>query len=154
MAMLLSVFLVLPGCRGATIEQTEVPDTEENRILYAQVMAYRDAMERRDIEAIMALVSRNYYENAGTTDRDEDDYGYEELRDEVIPKLLDNVKVVQYRLLLRRIEVDSERAFVDYEYFYRFKFSEGGNDGWAQRNDFNRLEFLMENGTWKIVAGL
>ena len=142
------------GCAGTTIPGTEVEDNVDNRAIYEQVLAYRDAMETRDTDKLLAMTSTRYYENGGTTDTEVDDYGYETLRDKVLPRLRENIKAVQYRILLRRVGVDGERAWADYEYFYRFKYVEGGREGWAQKNDFNRLEFIREDGHWKIVAGL
>jgi len=145
---------VFSGCMGATIPMTEIPDNEETRAIHAKVLAYKEAMESRDIDAIMALVSHRYYENAGTTETDRDDYGYEELRDAVLPRLRQNVQAIHYQVIFRRIEVDDDRAFADYEFFSRFLYSEGGRQAWDQKNDFNRLEFQRESGEWMIVAGL
>lgn len=146
--------LAAPGCKSAMIEDTDIPDTVDTRAIYDRVMEYRVAMEARDVDAILAMVSRDYYENAGTTDRDTDDYGYDTLRDVVLPKLRTNIKAVQYRLLMRRIEVSKDHATADFEYFYRFKYVEGGHEAWTQKNDFNRLEFAREAGRWMIVSGL
>lgn len=154
LASLALLALSAPGCKTAMLPNTEIPDTEDTRAIYERVMTYRDALESRDVDAILAMVSRQYYENAGTTDRDSDDYGYDTLRDVVLPKLRTNIKEVQYRVLMRRIEVDDDRATADYEYFYRFKFVEGGHEAWTQKNDFNRLEFAREAGQWMIVGGL
>ena len=146
--------LAATGCTGAVIPGTEVEDTDDNRAIYEVVIAYRDAMQERDIDRDLAMTSPRYYENGGTTDTEADDYGYETLRDVVLPKLRENVKAVQFRVLLRRVMVDEERAWADYEYFYRFKFVEAGREAWDQKNDFNRLEFLREGTQWKIVSGL
>ncbi|MEZ4265056.1 MAG: nuclear transport factor 2 family protein [Myxococcota bacterium] len=154
MACLALLALAAPGCKSAMIENTEIPDNENTRAIYERVMEYRVAMEARDVDAILAMVSRDYYENAGTTDRDSDDYGYDTLRDTVLPKLRTNIKAVQYRVLMRRIEVDKDHATADFEYFYRFKFVEGGHEAWTQKNDFNRLEFVREADRWMIVGGL
>jgi hypothetical protein len=143
-----------PGCRSATIGTSDILDTETNRVVWEVVMRYRDAIEARDVDAVGAMVSRRYYENAGTTDSDADDYGYESLLMEVLPSLRDNVKTVQYRILMQDIAIDGDRAWADYEYYCNYRYVEGGREGWRQLNDFNRLELVWEDGTWKIVAGL
>jgi hypothetical protein len=111
-------------------------------------------METQNRDRIAGLISRQYYENSSTTDTTADDYGYEELVQQVLPKLLDNIKHVQYRIQVRRIEVDGNRAIAEYEYFYKFQYAEGGRERWISRNDFNRLDLVFEEGSWKIVAGL
>ena len=142
------------GCINSTLPMTDIPDNENTRAIHAKVVAYKEAMEARDVDAIMALVSHRYYENGGTTETDRDDYGYEQLRDVVLPRLRQNVKALQYQVIFRRIEVEETQAFADYEFFSRFLYVEGGREAWDQNNDFNRLTFRMEDGEWMIVAGL
>jgi hypothetical protein len=142
------------GCINSKLPMTDIPDNENTRAIHAKVVAYKEAMEARDVEAIMALVSHRYYENGGTTETDRDDYGYEQLRDVVLPRLRQNVKALQYQVIFRRIEVEENQAFADYEFFSRYLYVEGGREAWDQDNDFNRLTFRMEDGEWMIVAGL
>jgi len=142
------------ACGTTYIANTEIPDTQENREVYQRVMEYREAIEKRDVEALHAMTSRTYFENAGTTDRSDDDYGYETLQGTLLDQLRDNVLAVQLRILLHRISIDGDRAFADYEYYYTFKYVEGGVEGWEPKNDFNRLEFVREDGVWKIASGM
>ncbi len=146
--------LLTTSCGAALIEGTQVEDTPENRAIYDVVESYRLAMEERDSDRIAQLVSRKYYENASTTDTSEDDYGYDSLASSVIPKLRDNIKKVQYRIAIRRIGIEGMRAWAEYEYFSRFLYSEGGREEWITGNDFNRLDLVLEDGAWKISAGL
>ena len=142
------------GCASTYLPHTEIEDTPDTRAIYDVVVAYQNAMEQRNVDALMGLVSHRYYENSGSTERDDDDYGYEQLRDKVAPLLKENIKAVRYRVILRNIEIDDGRAWADFEYFFNFKYVEGGDEGWAQKNDFNRLEFGQERGRWKIIGGL
>jgi len=154
-ARLMVLGLALLGACGTTyIANTEIPDTEENRAIYERVMQYREAIEQRDADALAAMTSRTYFENAATTDRSDDDYGYDKLQGALLRELKDNVLAVQLRILMRRIAVDGDRAFADYEYYYTFKYVEGGVEGWQPKNDFNRLEFVKEDGIWMIASGL
>jgi len=142
------------ACGTSYIGGTEIPDNQENRAIWDRVMEYRKAVETRDADKLLAMVSRKYYENSETTDDSTDDYGYDELRDIVVADFRDNVLEVQYRLLMRRIDIDGDRASADFEYYYSFKYTEGGVTGWKPKNDFNRLELVRENGTWMIAGGL
>ena len=152
--LILGLALVFSACARGTLPNTTIEDTEETRAVYERVQQYRAAMEARDVEGAISMVSPRYYENSGTTDTDRDDYGFQVLHDKVLKLLRDNVLAVQYQVLLRDIKVEGDLAVADYEYFYKFKFVEGGNEGWAQRNDFNRLEFAREGGQWMITGGL
>ena len=145
---------LLVGCQTGHLPNTKIDASDENREVYRVVMAYRSAMEARDVDAILELVSPNYYENGGTTETDEDDYGYDELRDKVAQLLSSNVLAVRYHILLTEIDVSGDRASADYEYRAQFKFMEGEQEGWAQQSDFNRLDLVREDAGWKIVAGL
>ncbi len=151
---ILLAVLVFGGCAGSTIPQTDIPATDDTRAIHAKVLAYQEAMKARDMDAIMALVSHRYYENGGTTETDRDDYGYEELRDQVLPRLRQNVKTVHYQVIFKRIEVDDDQGFADFEFFSRFRYVEGGREAWDQNNDFNRIRFERENGEWMIIGGL
>lgn len=156
LAGLLGVCLLLlaPACATTPIPGTDIPDSPENREIWDRVMEYRAAIESRDAERLLALASRRYFENAATTDESRDDYGWTELHDLVLPTFKDHVAEVQLRLLMRRIQVDGDRAFADYEYFYNVRYIEGGASAWKPRNDFNRLEFVREDGAWRISGGL
>ena len=156
---LLMIFLfacsgTLIGCQASYIPTTRVADNPENRAVYNVVMAYRRAMEQRDARVLKALISRKYFENSGTTERGDDDYGYAQLLEKVLPKLKENIKAVHLRIMVTNIQIDGSRASANYEYFYKFKYVEGGKEGWKQKNDFNRLELAKENGSWKIISGL
>ena len=148
------VCIGITGCGAALIPGTEVADTPNNRAIHAVLEEYRSAMEARDGKRVLKLVSNRYYENASSTDSSEDDYGYERLQQAVVAKLRDNVKKVQYRILLKRVTVNGAQAYAEYEYVARYLFSEGGREQWKMLNDFNRLDLAMEDGAWKIVAGL
>jgi len=150
----ISAVMLAAGCGASLIPGTQVDDTAANRSVYDVIEGYREGMETQNRDRIAGLISRQYYENSSTTDTTADDYGYEELVQQVLPKLLDNIKHVQYRIQVRRIEVDGNRAIAEYEYFYKFQYAEGGRERWISRNDFNRLDLVFEEGSWKIVAGL
>lgn len=153
-AATLAVLALATACAANQIEGTSVPDTEENRAIYDVVEAYRQAIEQRDVKLLSGLISPRYFENSSTTASDEDDYGFEALREKVLPLLQDNIKAVQYSIRLTRIEVEGERAVADFEFWLKFLYSEGGREGWRVENDFNRLEFLKGPDGWKISGGL
>lgn len=151
-APLALVFLI--GCGPGMIEGTEIEATDTNVDIYDAVERYRKAIEERDVEALFSIVSREYFENSGTTDSQQDDYGFDVLREKVLPVLRDNIKKVRVDLRVTEIKVKGDRAEAEFEYFTRFLYSEAGKDGWVTRNDFDRLEFVREDGSWKIVSGL
>lgn len=151
---LLMLAVLLASCGPAHIEGTTVPDTPENRALVDTVEDYRKAVEARDVGTIATLVSRRYFENASTTAEAKDDYGFEGLIQKALPVLRDNVKKVVYKLDVERVAVKGREASVFVEWEMTFQYVEGGLEGWATGKDKNRLDFIIEDGRWKIVAGL
>jgi len=155
---MLRVFLlslvVLASCGQKLIPGTRVPDTKENRVIADLVQKYRLAVERKDIDALKEMVSRRYYSNAGTTGDNQDDYGYDFLEGTILPMLRDDIKQVQFRIYLKRIYFQGDRAFAEFEYYYKFFYLDGGKERWFAKNDHGRLEFAKEDNVWRIVGGL
>ena len=149
-----ALLLSAVACGPKMIEGTDVEETTDTRAIYELLEAYREAIEQRDVPALAAIVSPRYFENASSVARSDDDYGYEALRQKILPLLQDNIKTVQYRIRLTRIEITGDRAFADFEYWLKFLYAEGGHEGWRVKNDFNRLEFEREGEDWKITGGL
>jgi hypothetical protein len=149
-----AVAVAMLGCGPAYIEGTTVPDTSENRDLLQVVEQYRVAVEQRDAGALVEIVARGYFENASTTAEAKDDYGYEQLLRKVLPVLQDNVKKVLFKITVEKVSIKGSQASAFVEYELTFQYVEGGLEGWATGKDKNRLDFVMEDGRWKIIAGL
>ncbi len=151
----IALILTPTACKRQMIPTTRVADTPQNRAIFNTVMAYRRAMEQRDVKALRGIISRKYFENAGTTDRGDDDYGYAKLIEKVLPKLKENVKAVYLRILVTRVKIDGHRASANYEFFYKFKYVEGGTGGCADRgghHEAGELAALLSNtvDVWSI----
>ncbi|MBM4352524.1 MAG: nuclear transport factor 2 family protein [Deltaproteobacteria bacterium] len=145
---------VMLSCGPAYIQGTTVPDTAENRDLLDAVEQYRLAVEQRDAGALVELIARGYFENASTTADAKDDYGFEQLIRKVMPVLQDNVKKVLYKISVEKVSIKGGQASAFFEYELTFQYVEGGLEGWATGKDKNRLDFVLEDGRWKIIAGL
>ena len=142
------------GCGPKYIPGTQVPDRPEYREIVQLVEKYREAVEKRDIKTLQAMVSHKYYENAGTTSTSADDYGYGGLVNKVFRLLKNNVKAVQYRIHVQRVHIKGNRASAEFEYWAKVLISVGGQDRWIFDNDFDRLDFVKEDGVWRIVSGM
>ena len=152
---LLAALLFASGCGPGYLDKgKKVPATSENRAIYNVLVKYHKAMEDRDSKALRSLISKRYYENGGTTDSDKDDYGVDKLQSDVIPRLRDNVKRLQFRIRLLAIRIDGERADAEYEFFGRALLTEGGRKSYKMWNDFAQMSFIREDGKWLISKGL
>lgn len=146
--------VAVTGCGPGYLDHGEkVPATEVNKQVFEVVKAYHAAVEAKDIDTIKGMISQRYHENAGTTDRGEDDYGYDKVLERIV-MLRDNVKRVQLRLKLLGMNVGNGEATVDYEFAGRVLLSEGGLDSYKTWNDVSRMRLAREQDRWMIVGGL
>lgn len=151
---ILLLTLSLGACAHRTIEGTKVKDTDEHRVLYDIVMEYRDAFQARDANRVIALLSPEYFEDNGNADPS-DDYGYVQLRDEILPRTFGATEEMYLTLKVQDIVVTDERfAHVDVRYDSRARISMPSGDSWNSQREFNRIEFTREDDRWLIIRGL
>lgn len=169
------------ACTTGRLPNTDVPDTSENRAIIAFCERYRHAVERRDARSLLAMASREYYEDGGTP-TGEDDYGYDGLN-RLLTLWADEVREVRYEIRYRRVTASTDhpnRVYVDYTFTgsYTLTRPEGlrtpareGSSGlaidpvrgsaehrddevWYRRVADNRLELQRDGDNFKIVAGM
>lgn len=142
----------LVGCGAELIANTTVPDTPGNREIIAFCESYRHALEQRDIAALLAMASPNYYENGGTPEGD-DDYDIVGLR-EVLRRTLPRVQAVRYEFRYRRILAERDRILIDYTYSGSYQVEAQAGPRWFRRVADNRLELERIGGELRIVSGM
>lgn len=147
------LLLASGGCAHSMIEGTQVPDTEENREIVQVLRQVREALERRDSAALMALVSTKYFEDNGTPDP-RDDYGYVELRDKIMKDSMSVAQEVYLSFELHDVVVREDYAYADIRYATRTRIDLPAGRVWDSFRDFDRLEFVREQGQWRIISGL
>jgi ketosteroid isomerase-like protein len=153
MRLLASALAVLAlACAAHRIPGTDIPDTPDTRAVVAAINGYRQAAERRDASAVLALVSPKYFDDAGTADPG-DDIDYQQLTKRLAA---DYQKITALRLDIgiRRIDVQGDRAaaYVFYDEHFRIQ-TKTGEVGKAA-SDSQRMQFVREDGQWKFVSGL
>lgn len=144
---------MIAGCAHTLIEGTQIQDTDDNRALLTVLNDVRKAMEARDPEAILMVVSKNYFEDSGTPDA-EDDYGYKELSTEILPESLAAAEEMHVTFQIHDIVVSDDLAHADIRYASRVRINLPSGPLWDSHREFNRVEFAREDGTWRIVSGL
>lgn len=149
---LLAVAAALAACAPKKIPGTEIQSTADTRAIYAVVQQYREALEKRDVPAILALVATSYYDTAGTPDPsdDLDRARLEASLKQDLPKA-DSVKL---DFTLRRIEIlgDNAAAEIFFDQYYRVKTSTVTVP--RRDSDVQRLRLRKLDGGWKFVSGL
>ncbi len=150
--VLLAGSLAGAGCAARRIPGTQIPDNSDTRAVVAAIDTYRQAAERRDPAAILALVSDRYFDDAGTPDPS-DDLDRQALERKLTADF-ERLTTMRLDIAVRRIEVDAGRAsaFVFFDAYYRIK-TRGGEIA-KQASDLHRMKLVKEGGRWKFASGL
>ena len=151
----LLVALVLLGAFAAcrrTIPNTDILDSADTRAILAVIEQYRAAAERRDAAKVMGLVSKSYFDDAGTPDP-ADDLDYGQLAKAVAADY-GRLPSTRLELSVKQIDVAGDRAvaYLFYEAHYRITTPKGEVP--KQEQDVSRMVFAREGGAWKITSGL
>jgi hypothetical protein len=150
--MLLAAALAASACAPRYLPGTEIESTKDSQAVYDVVLKYREALEKRDVDAVLALVAPNYYDTAGTPDPgdDLDRARLEASLREDLPKA-ESLKV---DFTIRRIDVrgDEAQAEIFFDAFYRVKTSTVTVP--RRDSDVQRLRLKKLDNQWKFVGGL
>lgn len=151
--LVLLVLLAPAGCAHHLIPGTQVVDTPQTREIFDLIMQLRECLQRRDATKLLSMVSTVYFEDNGTPDP-KDDYGYLELKDRLAHDSLDTAKEILVSFQIFDITVDGQFAHADLRYSSRARLELPSGRLWDTNRDFDRLEFVRENGQWLITSGL
>jgi hypothetical protein len=152
-ASLLASLVLATACGPHYINGTTIEDTPGNRSVLNVLAAYKQAFERRDVDAVVALCSPKYFEDNGNADPS-DDYGFTELKAKVLPDTFKRLSEARMDLEVKEIKVEGDRARADVRFNYRARMALPSGDKWSSDTEVNRLELERENGAWKITSGL
>lgn len=146
------LLLLLASCAPRLLPGTEIRDTRDTRAITEVLGQYRQAMEKRDSKAVLALVAPDYFDTAGTSGL-EDDVDRAEL-EKRLPADLEKVESVRLELTLRKLDVQGDRAEAEvfYEGWYRVKTPGGAVP--RRDTDLQRMKLRKLNDAWKFVSGL
>lgn len=149
----LALLGLLTACGPKFIPGTTVEDSRVNRTIVDVLTAYKQAVERRDVDTLVSLCSSSYYEDNGNADP-KDDYGFSDLQKRVLPEAFKRLNEVRVDLEIRDVQVLDDRAQADVRFTYKAKMALPSGEKWHTDTEVNRLEFAKEGESWKIVSGL
>jgi len=151
-ALLSALAVLAAACAPLLIPGTEIRSTPDTRAVYEVVAKYREALEKRDVPGILALVAPSYYDTAGTPDPS-DDLDRARLEASLNQEFAktDSVKVA---FTMRRIDVNGPDAVAEifFDTFYRVKTPTTPVP--RRDSDVQRLGLKKIDGQWKFVSGL
>ncbi len=148
----LAAALAAAGCSPKRMPGTNIDDTPDTRAIVGTIDAYRQAAERRDADAVLSLVSKKYYDDAGTPDPS-DDIDYDQLQRRLVADYA-KLAAVRLEINVNRIDVSDDRASAYVFYDARYRIRTKGGEVPKQASDVQRMQFIREDGTWKFVSGL
>jgi ketosteroid isomerase-like protein len=154
LARLLVVFALstVAACASRRIPGTEIRDTPDARAIVAVIDEYRVATERRDADAVLALVAPTYFDDAGTPDP-ADDLDYDQLR-RSLPASFRQLTAVKLGIGVREVEVNGDRATANVFYDGHYRLTTAGGETAKQASDVAQMRFVRANGKWRIAGGL
>lgn len=134
-------------------EEAKIEDTTRNRKVLDVVAQYRKAVTTKDFGTLKRLVSEEYYDNGGTTDTTEDDYGFERL-EEVWELMANHAEEIKYTITIKDVSYQHSRAQISYEYRFAYKYKLEDKPTWDAGVEVNQIQMVKKDDRWRIISGL
>lgn len=130
----------------------ELKDTPDHRAILKVLDEFAQAYEKKDIDGLVSLASKNFFETSGSTETG-DDYGYDGLHRHFTEhfKMVEQIKL---EMQLKNIEVSENEATVDYRYVTRYLMKLPSGEKWKLTDDVNRMKLAREEDHWKVLSGM
>ncbi len=146
--------LAVSGCQK-NIPNTTVADTPHNRAVITFMENYRDAVESRDIGALLAMAHPQYLDDNGTPSGD-DDLDYRDLQKK-LGRWRERVTDVRYEIKYRSVTREMDRVLIAYRYSASFRIAYDEEDQrWSRRIGENRLVLLYDDiqARYYVLSGM
>ena len=143
------------ACEPKIIPGTQIKDTPATRSLATLVLEkYRKAMEARDADTILSMVSPRFHEPGGTASP-ADDYNVDGLKKRLAEKFK-KLQALTLDISLIDIAVDDEKgsATVKYHYFLKYLVQYPAEERWESQSEDAQMIFSLDKGEWKVMSGL
>ena len=150
---LLLALTMSQACAHTLVEGTRIDDNDDNREILAMLNTVQSAMQNQDQDLLLTMVSELYFEDMGTPNP-QDDYGFEHLRDVILPTAMKVAGKIVFNFTVHDIVVAADKAHADIRYNSRARLDLASGALWDSHKEFNRLQFQKEQGKWLITRGL
>jgi hypothetical protein len=154
--------LLLAACAHEVhyVPGTQVPYSASNDSVLKACEDYRLAVERADVDALMLMAGKQYWEDSGTPSGS-DDYGYDGLRNVLLTRL---PKASDIRYSLRYVAVNQQctgelragcKASVDVLIDASFTITDAlGKPKRPDKRDQNQLVLEWDGHRWLFLSGM
>ncbi|HME90354.1 MAG TPA: DUF4440 domain-containing protein [Myxococcaceae bacterium] len=144
---------MLLACGARRIPGTDIEDNDDTRAILQVMEQYRTAIEARDAQGVLRLVSQSFKDDGGSS-RPEDRLDYAELQKKLPVELakLDDVKL---DLTVRKIEIQkgTNTASAVYTYNLTFRMPRLSNKPQSE-SEIKKMWFKRDGKQWKIASGI
>lgn len=147
------MFFGCSACHKRYIENTKIPDTDDNRMILDLLETYRAAMEERDAEKLVSLCSQSYFEDMATVNKD-DDFTLEEFKNKVVPEIFSHTDELYINIIVDEVETKKDRGHVDFRFDYRAHLVFPSGSKWINDASINRFKLVKIDGKWLVSDGL
>ena len=144
---------MLLACGARRIPGTDIEDNDDTRAILQVMEQYRTAIEARDAQGVLRLVSQSFKDDGGSS-RPEDRLDYAELQKKLPVELakLDDVKL---DLTVRKIEIESRTNTASAVYTYNLSFRMPRLTNKPQsESEIKKMWFKRDGKQWKIASGI
>lgn len=156
------MLLAVTACAAQVkyVPGTRVPYSDANDSVLKACEDYRLAVERADVDALMLMAHKQYWEDSGTPSGS-DDYGYDGLRNVLLTRL---PKASDIRYSMRYVNVRQScsgelhpgcRAAVDVLIDASFTITDAlGKPKRPDKRDQNELVLEWDGHRWLFISGM
>src|SRR3982750_2006745 len=144
--------LIGAACSHATLPGTNIRDTPQNRAVLEVFGRFKQALEARDPNAILALATPDYSDPGDPAHGlGPSDHGSLQAR---LKNDLSKVTGLRMEATVKDLEVKGEQARLDYFQVLRYAVATPSGEKWKSESDDARMRFVRLNGEWRISSGL
>ena len=147
--------LGLAACAGqeSYIYGTRVVDSSTNRDIIATVEQYRLAVEHKDTQALLAMASKNYWEDGGTP-TGADDYGFDGLA-AVLQGRFARADGIRYTMKYMNVKkLSANRAAVDVMIDASYSVATANGPKRLDMKDQNEMVLEYDGRKWMFLSGM
>lgn len=134
----LTSVMLQSGCKPRLLPSTNVAATRENKRVVAFLEHYKAAIEKRSVDAVMELVSKDFSDNMGTDDPALH-MDYLALKDR-LEKYFPRVQDIRLSMFVQRIgKLDKERVEAVFYFNKQVLMDTPSGEKWASFREVSRM---------------
>src|SRR5712692_1926360 len=138
------VLLAAGGCAARRIPGTDIEDNADTRAILYLLERYRVAVEHKDSNTLIGLVSTSFKDNGGTASPD-DDLDYQNLQ----------TKLPQRFARVDDVHLDEDQGTASVIYYYNMSFRMPTlSSKLLSESEIKQMLLRREQGQWKIMSGV